>query len=346
MHAKIVFGLGALLVMANAWSQSGPASGTQPAGAQTTPAPASAVVLQTVTVRGEQPGPALWEVRKGDHIMWVIGTLSPLPKEAEWESPLLEQALARSTELMEAPSAHLKMPASLFSRLALQPAASLNPDGATLQSMLPPAMFARWEALKRQYLGNDDALEFQRPITVAEKLYDKALAANGLSNEIDVPGTVEKLAHRHGTRVIGVRYELLITHAPPVMQTASQSQQQGIACLDETMSMVEHDLPKLTQRANAWATGDMKTLQQLMQNSHYEPCVVTAINGDFEHQLDIPDLPQRIENAWITAAQEALTRNKRTVAILSMDQVMAPDGYLAKLKSLGYVVRAPDDLQP
>ncbi len=345
MHAKKAVGLGALLAMATAWAQSAPPPVAQPARSQTSPAPASAIELQTVTVRGEQPGPALWEVRKGDHLMWVIGTLSPLPKDAQWQWTKLEDALARSTELLEAPSAHLKMPPSLFSRLALQPAAQLNPEGATLESLLPPEMYARWEVLKHQYLGNDDALEFRRPIVVAEQLYDKALAANGLSNEVDVPDMVQKLAHRHGTRVIGVRYELLITHAPATA-TTMESQQQGIACLDETMGMVEHDLPKLTQRANAWATGDMKTLQQLMQNSHYEPCVVAAINGDFEHQLNIPDLPKRIEDTWITAAQDALTRNKRTLAILSMDQVMAPDGYIARLKSLGYIVRAPEDLGP
>lgn len=342
MHAKFALCLCALFVAADAWAQ----SATPAASTEAPPLPASAVQLQTVTVRGEQPGPALWEVRKGGHVMWVIGTLSPLPKNAEWQWTKVEQALARSTELLEAPSAHLKMPPSLFSRLALQPAARLNPDGGTLQSLMPADMYARWRVLRHQYLHDDDALEYERPIVVAEQLYNKSLAASELTNETDVAGMVEKLAHRHGTRVIGVRYELVITHAPAVLQTIDQSQQQGVACLDETMRMVENDLPKLTQRANAWATGDMKTLQQLMQGSHYEPCVVTAINGDFEHQLNVPDLPKRIEDTWIQAAQDALTRNQRTVAILSMDQVMAPDGYIAKLKSLGYIVRPPEDISP
>ncbi|WP_430390284.1 TraB/GumN family protein [Dyella sp. 20L07] len=346
MHAKIALCLGALVLAANGWAQSTTSPTAAPARAQSSALPASPIELQTVTVTGEQPGPALWEVRKGDHTLWVIGTLSPLPKHAQWQWTQLEQALSRSTELLEAPSAHLKMPSSLFSRLALQPSARLNPGGATLQRLLPAEMYTRWAALKHQYLGDDDALEFMRPIVVAEQLYEKALAANGLTNDTDVADMVEKLAHRHGTRVIGVRYELFITHTPAVTNTADQEQQQGIACLDETMRLVEQDLPKLTQRANAWATGDTKTLQGLMEQTHYEPCVVAAINGDFEHQLDIPDLPARIETTWLTAAQDALTRNKRTVAILSMEQVMAPDGYIAKLKSLGYIVRPPEDLSP
>jgi uncharacterized protein YbaP (TraB family) len=299
------------------------------------------VDLKPVTVHGEQPGPALWEVRRGDHVLWIIGTLSPLPKNAEWQWTELEKALGRSQELLEVPSARLKMPTSLFSRLALQPSAKLNPGGKTLEHLLPADMYARWRVLRKQYMQDDDALEYMRPIIVAERLYENALKANDLTEETDVGGMVEKLARRHGTRVIGVRYELVVTHAQPAT-TADQDQKQGIACLDETMRTVEHDMPSLTQRANAWATGDMRTLQELVQHTHYDPCVIAAINGDFEHQLNVPDLPQRIENVWMEAAEAAMVRNRSTVAILTMEQLMAPDGYIAKLKSRGFIVRPPE----
>lgn len=336
MHARTALWLGALLFISGAQAQN------IPTPAATTPAPAAAVDLQTVTVRGEQPGPELWEVRRGDHMLWIVGTLSPLPKHAEWQWTKLEEALGRSSELLEAPSARLKMPSSLFSRLALQPSAKLNPGGATLQRLLPPEMYTRWLALRHQYLQDDDALEFMRPMIVAQQLYEKALAKDDLSNEIDVAAMVEKLARKHGNRVIAVRYELLVTRAPP-STSIDQDQQNGIACLDETMQLVEHDMPKLTQRANAWATGDMKTLQSLMPQKNYEPCIVSAINGDFEKQLNIPDLPQRIESAWMNAAEAALIRNRQTVAVLSMEQLLSTDGYLAKLKARGYIVRQPDN---
>ncbi|ULU23937.1 TraB/GumN family protein [Dyella terrae] len=338
MHVKTVLWLGALTLATSAWAQNGPTPPT------TVSAPAAAVQLQTVTVHGQQPGPALWEVRRGDHTLWIVGTLTPLPKHAEWQWAKLEQALARSSELLEAPSARLQMPHSLFARLALQPSAKLNPGGATLTRLLPPDMYERWVALRHQYLGDDDALEYMRPIIVAQQLYEKALAASDLSNDVDVSDMVEKLARHHGTRIIGVRYQLIVTRAPPTT-SADSDQQQGIDCLNETMQLVEHDLPKLTQRANAWSTGDMSTLQSLMPQKSYEPCIVSSINGDFEKQLHIPDLPQRIEAAWMEAAEEAILRNRNTVAILSMDQLLSTDGYLAKLKQRGYIVRAPDGVQ-
>jgi hypothetical protein len=36
--------------------------------------------MQEVVVTGEQPGPGLWQVSKGDHVLWVLGTVPLSPK--------------------------------------------------------------------------------------------------------------------------------------------------------------------------------------------------------------------------------------------------------------------------
>jgi len=339
MSAKTAILLGFLFATSHVWAQS-----NAPVSASTSAStPETAVELQGFTVTGRQPGPALWKVSRGTHVMWVLGTLSPLPKQAQWQTAQVERALGRSRELLEPPSAELKMPHELFARLALMPSARLNPNGASLQRLLPPDMYGRWELLKQRYLANDDALEYWRPIMVAEQLYEKALDTAGLTNDTDIASIVEKLAKKHSTSIIPVPYQLVISKTPTIKDTAEQNMQEGIRCLDQTMSTVEHDMGKLTARANAWATGDTKTLRNLLQGSPYEPCVVAAINGDFAKQLDIPDLPQRIEKAWLKAAEDAIARNDSTFALLSMEQVLAPDGFLAKLKAQGYTVKSPEE---
>jgi hypothetical protein len=35
---------------------------------------------QEVEVTGERPGPRLWRVSKADHVIWLLGTLDPLPR--------------------------------------------------------------------------------------------------------------------------------------------------------------------------------------------------------------------------------------------------------------------------
>jgi len=56
----------------------------------------------------------------------------------------------------------------------------------------------------------------------------------------------------------------------------------------------------------------------------------------------VQNVPAQIQAAWLNAAEAALTKNMSTVATLSMAQLVASDGYLAKLKAKGYVVEEPD----
>lgn len=43
-------------------------------------------VIEEVVVIGVQPGPKMWRVNKGDHELWIFGTLSLLPKKMQWDS--------------------------------------------------------------------------------------------------------------------------------------------------------------------------------------------------------------------------------------------------------------------
>ena len=55
---------------------------------------ADAAELPTIVVSGEQPGPGLWKVTSGDHVLWILGTLSPLPKNMHWQPKDVEAAIA------------------------------------------------------------------------------------------------------------------------------------------------------------------------------------------------------------------------------------------------------------
>jgi hypothetical protein len=61
----------------------------QEAAAVTDPPPADAegvIDMDAVVVAGVQPGPGLWKVRHGDHLLYILGTQSPLPKNMTWRS--------------------------------------------------------------------------------------------------------------------------------------------------------------------------------------------------------------------------------------------------------------------
>ena len=54
--------------------------------AATTTATVAEEVIEEVTIIGEAAGPGLWKIRNGDNTLYILGTLSPLPKKMTWRS--------------------------------------------------------------------------------------------------------------------------------------------------------------------------------------------------------------------------------------------------------------------
>src|SRR5262249_8842598 len=148
--------------------------------AQTDEGTGSAAELPTVVVSGEQPGPGLWKVTSGDHVLWILGTLSPLPKNIHWQPKEVQDAIASSQEIIDAPSLKVNADLGFFGKLRLLPSlvgVRDNPDHQTLQQVLPPDLYARWIAAKTKYFGAGRArnIETWRPIFAAIELWNQAI---------------------------------------------------------------------------------------------------------------------------------------------------------------------------
>ena len=55
----------------------------------------------------------------------------------------------------------------------------------------------------------------------------------------------------------------------------------------------------------------------------------------------IRDLVMRAQDDWMIEAEDALARNKSTLAVQSMDRLLGNDGILAALRAKGYTVEGP-----
>ena len=65
-------------------------------------------VLEEVVVVGRLPGPPLWKVTNGEHVLWILPLVNLYPKKMEWESTRVEALIAGSQEFifMPRPSGH------------------------------------------------------------------------------------------------------------------------------------------------------------------------------------------------------------------------------------------------
>ena len=252
--------------------------------------------------------------------------------------------IGASQQVLLAPSVKLKADVGFFGKLFLLPSAygaRKNADGQTLQQVLPPPVYARWQVLKQKYIGDERGIERWRPLFAAQELYRKALKANGLSRSGGVGSKVEALAKRYGVPEVSADYLVLIEHPRAAIKAFRQAAPHDITCFIRTLDGVEHDLPAMTARANAWATGDLPALRELPDSDRREACVAALTGAGFAQTLGLNDVPAKQRAVWLAAARKALAANAQTFALLPMDELLKPDGYLAALQAEGYRIDAP-----
>lgn len=313
------------------------------AAAQATPA-AEPVTLATVTISGILPGPGLWKVSKGDHALWILGTLSPLPKNMEWESLQVERTLARSQQLLTSGGLTVSADIGLFRVMLLIPkalGARKNPDDQTLQELLPAPLYTRWLALKQKYLGNDRGIERWRPMFAAQELYSAALKQSGLRDDSQVLPKLRKLAKKQDIAVVDPMVTLKIADPKAALNELVETNLDDLDCFEKTLARIENDLPAMAERANAWAIGAMPAIRALPYQDQNASCVSAVLNTRLAEQYGMKDAPARIDAAWLKAAETALEKNASTVAVLSIAELLKPDGLLAILQARGYTVEAP-----
>ena len=309
-------------------------------------APPKVAELAAVVVSGVQPGPGMWKVSKGTHVMWVLGTLSPLPQSMTWQSREVASVIAGAQQVLLPPAVKVKLNTGFFGKLFLLPSAysaRKNDNGETLQQVLPSAQYARWQVLKQKYLGSDRGIERWRPIFAAQQLYKKAIKANGLSNSGGITTTVDALARQYGVRQTAVDYQVVIDQPREAIKAFKSSGLDDAACFSHTLDSIEQDMPAITARANAWATGDLQALRQLPDSDRRGTCISAVTGAGFARKLGLDDVPARLAATWLAAAHTALISNPQTFALLPMGELLSPTGYLARLKAEGYVVKSPED---
>jgi uncharacterized protein YbaP (TraB family) len=299
-------------------------------------APPLAAPVQVV-VSGRYRGPKLWRVSKDGHALWLLGTVTPLPKRMVWQTGDIEGLLRETQEVIPArPSIGIGFhPFTALHLLALWREAQTNPDHQPLQAVLPPALYARFSALRLRFAPHDRRLEQLRPILAARRLYDDALSASDLTPRNDIQQTVLDLARRE--RVPIHRDKLLVKDPIGVMRDLSGIPRAAeIACLESVVTRLETDVGPMQARARAWALGDVALLRRLPHTDNRATCL-DAVSGSAR----VRALFNEAQQDWMAAAQQALAQNRTTLAMQPMDLLLGPDGTLAAFKRMGYLVEGP-----
>ncbi len=319
----------------------------QGSDATVTPTPQ---VLDKILISGEQPGPGMWKVSKGSNVMWIVGSHTPLPQKMTWRAKGVEAVVAQAQEVLSAPQASVSTKQlGFFTTLMLIPSAmevKNNPDGATLKDVLPPDIYARWLVARDKYIDGyntpDNDIERWRPMFAAGELYSSGLKQAGLVSANTVWPVIRDAAKKHNVKISEVSYEPPLNDPRGAVKELNKTRLADVDCLIKTMDRIESDIGVMRKLANAWAVGDIETIRKQPANDQRAACEAVIREATFMKRLGQQNLLAQLEDVWLAAAEKALTANAVTVAALPVARLVAADGYIARLKAKGYVVKEPD----
>jgi uncharacterized protein YbaP (TraB family) len=195
------------------------------------------------------------------------------------------------------------------------------------------ALHARFAAQRAKFTKDADKWEKFRPIIAAAFLEEDALHGVGLSTRLDLADEVRSLARKHHVRIEEFKIAGLhdVLDALKTLPPATEQK-----CVAASLATIESGMPRLIDRAQAWATGDVQRIQSLPESEE-----VAACRASITVDPGAGDLYALLRQTWIENMARHLETGGVTLAVVSMDMLIEPGGFLDTLRARGYTIDSP-----
>ena len=302
-------------------------------GAAPSPTPSNAPVqdwsnVEVVVVTPDHPGPAMWHIVKGTSEVWIIPTVSPVPKDMPWDSTEIQSLLKGAKGVILPPRASVGVFEGLWFWMTGMDVLE-QPDGTQMESTLPAPLKARFVAARTRvgqdadhyakYLAGVAALQLE-----ADYFKFADLTPNGTEK------TIKSLASRAGVpaRATAEYPAMDVIKDVPKMSAAAH-----LACMTYALDDIDNFSAHAAAAASAWAKGDVAGIK-----AHYSETRLDACLGQNAAYARLRETANRdMTNAILTV----LNRPGVTLAVMPMGFFLRKGGVLERLEAAGLTVTGP-----
>jgi len=289
-------------------------------------------VMEELVVTGERTGPGMWHVHRGAAHLWILGSITPLPKGITWRSKQVEQLLGGTNQVLVPKPLEIGIVRILW-LLITERSVLMVRGGKRLKDVMPANLHTRFALQRAKFTRDPDKWERFRPIVATAFLQQAAFHQVGLSARLDLGAAVRTLAKKHDVRVEEVKIAGVgdVLEALKTMPPATEN-----TCVEASLVTIESGLPRLIDRAQAWATGNVERIENLPEPAEVDACLAALDSG-----AAAGDLIARVRRTWLESMEKSLQNGGVTLAVVNMDLLLAHGGLLDGLRAQGYEVDAP-----
>ena len=288
--------------------------------------------LDEIVVTAERAGPGMWHVHRGAANVWILGSISPLPRDITWRSRQVEQVLESTSQVLVQKPLEISVPRILWMLIADRKYLMVG-GGKKLKDVLPPDLHARFAAQRSKVTDDADKWERYRPIIAAAFLQQAAFHQVNLSMRLDLGAALRALAKKHGVRIEEIKVAGVsdMLEALKTMPGATER-----TCVEASLTTIESGLPRLVERAQAWAGGNVDRIENLPELKEVDACR-TALDAG-KGALDVIG---RIRETWLQNIEKYLRSAGTTIAVVNIDMLLERGGLMDQLRAKGYEVDPP-----
>ena len=284
--------------------------------------------IEVVIVRPDHPGPALWHIAKGASEIWIVPTVSPVPKGLPWDSTEIASLLKGAHALLLPPRASIGVFEGLWFWMTGMDVLE-QPDGKALEDTLPPPLRARFIS-ERTRIGRDADRysEFLAGVAALRLESDYWNYANFTPN--GPQRTIESLASREGVpaRPVATYPAMNVIKDVPRMTPAAH-----LACLKMALDDIDTQSLHAVAAAEAWAKGDIGGVKAHYSETHLDDC----LNQNSAYAV----LRETANRDMTSAIVAALNKPGTSVAVMPMGFFLRKGGVLERLQAAGLTVTGP-----
>jgi uncharacterized protein YbaP (TraB family) len=284
--------------------------------------------VEVVVVTPDHPGPALWHITQGNSEVWILATVSPVPKDLQWDSHEVQEALQGSNAVLLPPRGQVGFFEGLWFYTWDMDTLE-QPDGTTLEATLPGPLRDRFVAT-RKAIGQDDDRYSKYLGGVAAIMLENdywkfaKLTVNGPQK------TVESIASHAGVPAhpTAVYPAMDVIKDVPKMSAAAHR-----ACLDFAIGDIDTAMAHAVAAAQAWAVGNLDGVKANYMETRLDDCL--------QQNAAYIKLRESANRDMTSAIEAALKKPGKTFAVMPMGFFLRKGGVLERLKAAGLTVTGP-----
>jgi len=283
---------------------------------------------EVVVVTAQQPGPALWHIKKGDAEIYILGTIQDMPRGQSWNSAHLAEIIDGARAVLTPPTASSGIFGAGWFLLTHRGLLSM-PDDKKLEESLPADLRARFVAARTSLAIPAKSLDDDPPIWVAFQLQNKFAAVAKLDRR-EPMATVKKIADDKNVSLHPIADYGALDIIKEALRLPLAAQQ---ICLDESLTKLEQRKAHGAALAEAWAVGDLKGIK-----AHY---MERGLNKCFKQMPSFGRFTDQAAKDYLKAIDDALSKPGKTVMEADIGDLLRNSGVADQLRAKGYVIEGP-----